>query len=297
MKRSRDLAGHVRRLVAAYMPGYQVDSVIWLGAGLDNTAYEVNSELIVRFSKEPDSADRAEQVSREARLLAAVAEVSPLPVPQPAFTVGEQGCLAYFKIPGMSLLDLPRSQGQAHLVSIGATLGGFLAALHAVPAGRVADLVDRDSRPLEQWRREAADLYATVADAVPVAHRRPVEAFLAAPPPDDGYTPVFSHNDLGIEHVLVNPATWAVTGIVDWSDAALTDPAYDVGLLHRDLGPTAAAAAIRSLQTSAADAAFAERAVFYASCSVLEDLAYGIETGQEKYVGNGLAALGWLFPM
>jgi aminoglycoside phosphotransferase (APT) family kinase protein len=263
---------------------------------MDNTAYEVNGELVVRFSQKPDPAGRAGQVSREARVLAAVAEVSPLPVPQPAFTVGEQGCLAYFKILGMSLLDLPRPLRQAHLLSIGAALGGFLAALHAVPADRVADLVDRDSQPLEQWRREAADLYAAVADAVPVAHRRPVETFLAAPPPNDGYTLVFSHNDLGIEHVLVDPATWAVTGIIDWSDAALTDPAYDVGLLHRDLGPTAASAVMRSLHSPADGAALAERALFYARCSLLEDLAYGIETGREKYIANSLAALDWLFP-
>jgi len=30
-----------------------------------------------------------------------------------------------------------------------------------------------------------------------------------------------------------------VTGIIDWSDAAIVDPAHDFGLLHRDLGPAA----------------------------------------------------------
>jgi aminoglycoside phosphotransferase (APT) family kinase protein len=35
---------------------------------------------------------------------------------------------------------------------------------------------------------------------------------------------VLSHNDLGIEHVLVDPATLEVTGVVDWSDAAIVDP-------------------------------------------------------------------------
>jgi aminoglycoside phosphotransferase (APT) family kinase protein len=162
----------------------------------------------------------------------------------------------------------------------------------------VADLVERDSQPLDQWRREAADHYAAVVDAISVVYRRPVETFLAAAPPDDGYTPMFSHNDLGIEHVLVDPATWAVTGVIDWSDAALTDPAYDVGLLYRDLGPAAGSAAIRRLRTPAADAAsLAERAVFYARCSVLKDLAYGIETGPGKYISNSLAALDWLFPV
>jgi len=50
---------------------------------------------------------------------------------------------------------------------------------------------------------------------------------------------VFSHNDLGIEHVLGTPATAAVTGVIDWGDAALIDPACDFGLLYRDLGAAA----------------------------------------------------------
>jgi aminoglycoside phosphotransferase (APT) family kinase protein len=119
---------------------------------------------------------------------------------------------------------------------------------------------------------------------------------LDAAPPNDGCVPTFSHNDLGIEHVLIDPATWTVTGIIDWSDAAVVDPACDFGLLHRDLGPAAARAAIRSCRTDAHDlAALSERAVFYARCSVFEDLAHGIETGQGKYVDKSLAAMEWLF--
>lgn len=49
----------------------------------------------------------------------------------------------------------------------------------------------------------------------------PVEAFLYASPPGGGYALVFSHNGLGIEHVLVDPVTWRVTGVIDWGDAAL----------------------------------------------------------------------------
>jgi aminoglycoside phosphotransferase (APT) family kinase protein len=123
-----------------------------------------------------------------------------------------------------------------------------------------------------------------------------VEAFLAAPPPDSGTdTLVFSHNDLGIEHVLVDPATATVTGVIDWSDAALADPACDFGLLYRDLGPAALAAALTEYRAGDA-AALRERTAFYARCSLLEDLAYGTQTGQNAYTDKSLAALEWLFP-
>lgn len=295
--RSRDRVGDVCGVVVAHIPDYQVDSVAQFGEGWDNIAYEVNGELIVRFSKESDPARRAARVDHEARLLAAVAGISPLPVPEPRFTVAEQGCLAYFKIPGLPLLDMPRPQRLAHGESIAATLGELLTAMHDVPVDRMADLVGTDDRPLAQRRREAAETYGTVAGGVPVLHRRPVEAFLDAPPPDDEYALAFSHNDLGIEHFLIDPVEWRVTGIIDWSDAAIVDPACDFGLLYRDLGPAAMDVALRSYRSDVNDVVtLGERAAFYARCRVFEDLAYGIETGQDKYVDKSLAAMEWLFP-
>jgi aminoglycoside phosphotransferase (APT) family kinase protein len=294
---SRDRGNVVRRLVAANLPGYRVDSVVPVGEGTDHLAYEVNGELIVRWAKEPDPAARAARVDREARLLAAVAAISPLPVPEPRFAVPEQGWLACSKLPGEPLLDQPRRRWSAHASSIASTLGELLAALHAAPTERLAALAGVDDQSLVEWWREAAETYVAVAGEVPAARRPLVEAFLEAPPPAEGWTPVFSHNDLGIEHVLVDPGTWAVTGVIDWSDAAIVDPAVDFGRLHRDLGPAAAYAAMGSYRTDTGELApLAERAVFYARCGVLEDLAYGLRTGRAGYVDKSLAAMAWLFP-
>jgi hypothetical protein len=75
------------------------------------------------------------------------------------------------------------------------------------------------------------------------------------------------------------------------------DPAVDFGLLHRDLGPAAAHAAMGRYRTEADDrVVLAERAAFHARCSVFEDLAYGIRTGRDAYVDKSLAAMAWLFP-
>ncbi len=88
-----------------------------------------------------------------------------------------------------------------------------------------------------------------------------------------------------------------MTGVIDWSDAAVVDPACDFGLLYRDLGSAALDAAIRSYRAGDRNAAgLHERAVFYARCSVLEDLAHGLETGRDQYVDKSIAAMDWLFP-
>src|ERR1700754_2855216 len=126
----------MKDVVLAHLPGYRVDSVVSLGEGLDNVAYEVNGELIVRCSKEPDPEWRARLVDRDARLLAAVAEVAPVPVPSPTFVDAQRGCLAYRKLPGVPLLDVASSLRADDRTSIVATLGEVLAALHAVPLWR-----------------------------------------------------------------------------------------------------------------------------------------------------------------
>ncbi|GAA1889566.1 phosphotransferase family protein [Asanoa iriomotensis] len=250
-----------------------------MNEGLDHVVHEVNGELIVRFSKEPDPAG----IEREARLLAAVAAVSPVPVPSPVFVLAERGYLGYFKVPGVPLLELPRDLRSAQVVD---TLAGVLAALRAAPVARWAGLAEVDVLPLAEWLGEAVSTYAAVADHVPATHRGAVEAFLAARPPDDVEDVVFSHNDLGVEHVLVDPASGAVTGIIDWSDAAFADPAYDLGLLYRDLGPAA---------LPLIDEPLRDRAAFYARCKLLEDLAYGVESGRAAYAENAYAAMNWLF--
>jgi aminoglycoside phosphotransferase (APT) family kinase protein len=88
--------------------------------------------------------------------------------------------------------------------------------------------------------------------------------------------------------------TAAVTGILDWTDAALVDPAYDFGLLQRDLGRPALDAALANYPAHQRGG-IVERAEFYAQCSVLEDLAWGDAAGREPYVRKGLDALDRLF--
>jgi aminoglycoside phosphotransferase (APT) family kinase protein len=286
---------HVAELVRVGVHGLQVSSVALIGEGVDHLAYEVNGELVVRFSKEDDPTRRAELIRSETGLLAAVAQISPLRVPEPVFTDAEQGCWAYAKIPGTPLLDLPAPQRLRYAPALAATLGRFLSALHAAPSERMAQFVSPDQVPMAEWRDEAAENYTAVVKEIHATRRGPVEAFLTAAPPEAGDGLVFSHNDLGIEHVLISPDTQAITGVIDWSDAAFADPAYDFALLYRDLGPAALTAALTSYPAQDT-AAFHDRVTFYARCGLLEDLAYGIQTGLKAYVGKSITALEWLFP-
>jgi len=246
-----------------------------LGSGYDNEAFLVG-DLVVRVAKVPDR----EKVGHEARLLAKVAGISPLPVPEVVFVDHDHGCLAYRKLPGTPLIDVP-----AVGPSVLDQLADFIECTHAA---EMAGLANVDNYSPAEWRDESVSTYREIRDHVPVLHKPVVEAFLADPPPVAGPERVFAHNDLGIEHVLVDGTK--ITGIIDWSDAELTDPAHDFATLYRDLGQPIMD---RLLWKQPADVR--ERAVFYARCYALEDMAFALREGQPKYHEKTLRALTWLF--
>lgn len=285
------IASRARELVAARLPGYRVTSVRRLGSGEDHAAVEVNGELVVRFAGSGDAA----AVAREAAPLEVVARVSPVAVPAPVFAAPEAGCLAYPRLAGTPLLHLGGGARPRHATAVGAALGELLAALRRVAHAEVADLVEVDDTAPAVWLEEAAELYAAVRAHVPAAHRPAVERFLASRAPSGAGERVLAHNDLGIEHVVVDAQSGRVTGVIDWSDAAIADPARDLALILRDLGPAASRAAAARLPGAGDGSRLDERVWFHARCGAIEDLAYGVRSGRREYATKSLDALGWLF--
>ncbi len=290
--------------------GLPARSLRLLGAGLDHAAFEADGEVVVRIAVGgAGESEVAAEVRREAELLRAVAAVVPVAVPVPLVVDGDRGCLAYRRLPGRPLLGLPDALD--HASEVGSAVGAVLAVLHAQPTDRFADLLDVDDVPADEWLAEARAVYAGVAAEVPAEFRPRIEAFLDAAPPAAGTELVVAHNDLGAEHLLVDPDTGELTGLLDWSDAALTDPARDLALVLRDLGPVGFEAALRTYGEGGGRGArgrsargeralnhgdLRERAILYARCAALEDLAYGLEPGHRPYADAARRALGWLFP-
>ena len=209
------------------MPGYLVRVSTHLGSGLDHVAYEVNGELIVRRSRETDPTTRAELTRREAGLLAAVRPWSAVAVPEVVFADEEYGVLAYRKLAGSPLLDHPGADPRP----LAAAAAAFLDRLHRAPVTAMATLVPVEDEPLAEWLDDARRTYTAVSARLPAAARTRVEAFLAAAPPAEPERTVFCHADLGAEHLLVDPEARTITGVIDWADAAIADPARDLAKL------------------------------------------------------------------
>jgi aminoglycoside phosphotransferase (APT) family kinase protein len=270
-----------------------------LGEGIDHATYLVDGSVVVRVVRGEDAREAARRVERDAELLRIVADLSPIPVPSPTVVSAESAYLAYPLLPGVPLLDLLYGGGDVSALpersAVARPLGQLVRALSATLRGHVEHVVDDDCATTAEWRDEAQEHYVATRHALAADARLAVEAWLNARPPASSPYRVFAHNDLGIEHVLVDAATFRVTGVIDWSDAAFVDPACDLGRLLRDLGPAAFELVLAASSPRAPAADVVARSWFYARCGVLEDLAFGLETSRPAYVTKSLAAVEWLF--
>jgi len=105
---------------------------------------------------------------------------------------------------------------------------------------------------------------------------------------------VLAHADLGAEHVLEHDGS--LTGVIDWSDAALTDPALDFARLYRDFGPQFLTTALNAYGGLPDPSEAMTRITFFARCAALEDLAFGNEHQRPEYAQSAEVSIQWLFP-
>ncbi|MFF2348614.1 phosphotransferase [Kitasatospora sp. NPDC058115] len=150
-----------------------------------------------------------------------VAAMALAPVPTPAVLWRRPPVLALAALPGAALgrLGEPSPASPAAWAAAGAAVRR----LHDAP------LPPWPGRSREEWaaRLDAECGWLLAHDVLPAGlvtrNRRIAEAALRP------WAPVFVHGDLQLSHVFVDGD--AVTGVIDWSEAARGDALYDLALL------------------------------------------------------------------
>ncbi len=252
---------------------------------------------IARFARRPEI---AAQFRMEAALLPALAPTLPVPVPRfihvhlPASGLA---FVAYPLLPGDPLSSLAAAPAAPAAPRLAAQIGAFLDALHRFPPALASALSGLPAATPADWRREYTDFYAWVRAAVsPLLepHERAAvaalwERFLV----DDtsfAFTPALIHRDLAAEHILYDPAAAALTGVLDWGDAAVGDPALDFTGLLADLGAPFAETALAAYSRPI-DPAFRRRMAFYRNVIPFHQLRFGLTAGDRRHVTDGLIRL------
>ncbi len=271
----------LERAARAAMPHEPFERMRWREEGWTNRVLVANDRWVFRFPRE---GRRGAALEREARVLRFLAPRLSAPVPEPValrMRTRHGPMMVYRKLPGRPLSDLGPLRTRDR-----ATLGRFLSCLLdelsglATPSLRRLDVWPNGARA---WARSVHDLerrYARSAERTTPArlHARLMERFDAyyADLRDARFRPVATHGDLSADHLLWSEELARPTGVIDWEDVCVGDPAFDLTALAPLVPETFAALCLR--RKGSGDRTFERRVDFYRRVVPLHGLLLAVET-------------------
>jgi aminoglycoside 2''-phosphotransferase len=104
------------------------------------------------------------------------------------------------------------------------------------------------------------------------------------------FVPRLIHRDLGSPHILWDSAHQVITGIIDWGDATVGDPAVDLAGILNDFGIDFALKVLDSYRLER-DATFWYRVVFYARLVPFHELLYAITKRNKALIEDSLVRI------
>jgi aminoglycoside phosphotransferase (APT) family kinase protein len=240
--------------------------------GWDNRVRLVDGRWVERTPRFPD---REPQLRREARLLPWLAPQLPLPVPVPEVVADQPFTIRYAYLPGDACAGTSATQG--------ADVGAFLRALHGLDP---AEAAGHGAWAAADWHAErVASLDRMRSTVLPLLPRHVAGAGallldrMAAPPAAVSLV----HGDLGPEHLRTTGPR--VTGVIDWGDSGLGDPAIDLAWTAFGAAPAFADAVLAAY---GADDALRARGLDFHLLGPWHEVLYGLGEGGPDFVGSGM---------
>jgi aminoglycoside 2''-phosphotransferase len=284
--RARDLIRQLSRLPTG--------TVEPLGAGTDSAAFRVDTDWVARFPLVP-AAQRS--LRTELALLPYLARDLPVAVPYPEHIAEQDGRLvfcAYRALDGQPLSDAALSAlaPSARTRALD-ELTAVLDAIHRFPASVArATGVSLELRKGAYHPAQQALQYELAAMLDPSEHAtiaRQHHAFDLAQ--RQASTPALLHADIKPAHLLHNPATGGLTGLLDWGDVSLGHPDFDLAIIGAFCGRQTLHGLLDRMDP--ADTARVEASLpFLLTIRWLQDISYTISRGgNQDLVDRGLRRL------
>jgi aminoglycoside phosphotransferase (APT) family kinase protein len=251
---------------------------------------------VLRF---PKRREIEQQLFAERRIVAVIANGSPLPVPE--FSIdGKPSELfpmefaGYRKLAGVPGIEIPTERLDFN--GLAKTFAEFLSFLHSIPTERATQLgaVERQyDFMLDDLRSDALDNLSNAISIEPSLPYDSLQAFLAkgiVPADQIAVSRKLVHGDLAAEHVLVDPHSRRVTGIIDWTEAGIGDPAIDFAGMYHWGGSTFLNELLMNYRGEI-DRGVTARARYFAACKAVDDIIFGDRMQRPEYIRAGMRAM------
>ncbi|MFL0491240.1 MULTISPECIES: aminoglycoside phosphotransferase family protein [Bacillus] len=280
-----------KQYIKEALPNLSIHSYKQNEEGWDNIAVIINDELLFRF---PRKVEYATRIPLEKELCALLSHsLKEIEVPQYHLLYRKDAdaiplCSYYTLIHGEPLktetvIKLDDKERKAIITQ----LATFLATLHSIPLKQGTTLGFPLEKTLTYWKELQTKLNQYVTNNLTslqkLALNRLFENFFACIA-----TSVFQntiiHADLTHHHILFNKQHTTISGVIDFGDAQIGDPAFDFAGLYHDFGHEFTTSVYEQYSTliSHHDPLLIHRVTtFYQYSPLLHNIIYNFETENE----------------
>lgn len=277
--------GQMIRIAGASMPNLVINEVQFIDSGWDNDLLVINGQIAFRFPKKEELLD---QFNDELIILQQLALKKPvLQIPRYR-SVYENGILrgvSYPLLKGESLSqclkDFQESNENAELIA------DFLIKLHSIQLSALQETHLHTLHTIDYWQK----LYASLKGEVfPLIDRelqqqiaRIFTAFLAKFP-TESIKKVLIHGDLTASNLLYDKDLHRLTGVIDFTDAQIGDPAFDFAGLYWQFGPAFTKQVLTNYATQESkEALFSRVQTFYGLQPVFHELLHTVRSKESVH--------------
>jgi aminoglycoside 2''-phosphotransferase len=220
-------------IIHACFPKVDTAGLRHLGYGWEFDAFLTADGWVFRF---PRRIDTSELFERESAVVRLVEPALPSHVALPRVELRGPPTLGFpYTFVGHRFIDGVPADAIADtlLPTFAREIAEFLGALHSIPvdAGRAIGLREMDAAHeagSREWRQAVLRYAQRLRGLDPLVDRALLSVAGDGVPPELFRVPLqFIHQDLSTDHVLVDPATGRLRGVIDWTDPMLADPARD----------------------------------------------------------------------
>ncbi len=259
--------------------------------GQFNDIIILNDEFIFRF---PRYSEEIARLITKVRLLKRIHGRLSLPVPHPVYSNIQarragKVFMGYRLLPGEPLWreKLAAITDDQTLQGLANQLGGFLKELHSIPLDRMTK-----NLPVQDGLAEWARMYSEIRLGLYRFMRPDARAWVSShfetylnDPRLHSYTACLRHGDFGAGNILYNPATRAISGIIDFDALGLGDPAVDIAAASCYGEPFFK----RFYAVYPEIGSMLERAQFYKGTYALQEALHGFSNNDQEAFDNGMA--------
>jgi aminoglycoside phosphotransferase (APT) family kinase protein len=220
-----------RTVIGTWFPACSLDDWQILGAGFGSIVLEHPvANLVCRICRTAEAARQQTAIHTVATM---IPESAPFDLPHPIWQLPPQqhpdapfGALAYRKLPGRTL-D-PAVSGSETIPSLVASLIHLHTRPIDTPAARLLPTWEQHEQQRRHIYREIRD---TLKQQLTLQEFGTIETWQNDPAPKPQAFSL-AHGDFWQENLLIDPINGRITGILDWEDAHIGDPASDFAPLR-----------------------------------------------------------------